>query len=399
MKIVYHHRTRGRDVEGVHIRGIVGALRDLGHEVRVVSFPGADPENTTAPAAGTQPKKSRLSTLVSRTPGVLFELLEIAYNAVTRFRIARIIRDERPDLIYERYSMFLWATIRQARRHGIPIVLEINDSALVPRVRPLFLKSLARRIERWCMQNATGLVFISSYFRDLARETYGTIAPSVVSPNAADAVRFDPALFDRAALRREQGIGNEVVCGYVGAFVHWHGVAEFVARIAPHIAKRRDFRLLFVGGGVDLAAVQATIDEHGIADRVLLPGRVEHADIPRWIACMDFAVLPNSNEYGSPMKLFEFMAMGIGVVAPDYQPIAEVIADEKTGWLFPKGDIERGVECVLEVAGSRTQQIMIGRGARDYILRERQWRTNAEQLLSLVPDEVADAESSGGRTP
>ncbi|HSS06130.1 MAG TPA: glycosyltransferase, partial [Rhodanobacteraceae bacterium] len=120
MKIVYHHRTRGRDVEGVHIRGIVGALRDLGHEVRVVSFPGADPENTTAPAAGTQPKKSRLSTLVSRTPGVLFELLEIAYNAVTRFRIARIIRDERPDLIYERYSMFLWATIRQARRHGIP---------------------------------------------------------------------------------------------------------------------------------------------------------------------------------------------------------------------------------------------------------------------------------------
>jgi glycosyltransferase involved in cell wall biosynthesis len=396
MRIVYHHRTRGRDVEGVHIRGIVGALRDLGHEVRVLSFPGADPEGTTVHVAGAQPK-STLSTLVSRTPGVLFELLELAYNAVTWFRIGRIIRSERPDLIYERYSLFLWATIRQARRRGIPIVLEINDSALVPRVRPLFLKSLARRIERRCMQNATGLVFISSYFRDLAREAYGTIAPSVVSPNAADAARFDPALFDRTALRRQQGIGNEVVCGYVGAFVRWHGVAEFVAHIAPYIAARRDLRLLFVGGGVDLAAVQATIEQHGIADRVLLPGRVEHADIPRWIACMDFAVLPNSNEYGSPMKVFEFMAMGVGVVAPDYQPIAEVIADEKTGWLFPKGDLVSGVELVLEVAGSRTQQIMIGRAARDYILRERQWRTNAEQILSLVPPKIGEPENAGER--
>ena len=51
MRILYHHRTRGRHVEGVHIRGIVHALRSLGHEVSVLSFPGADPEHEHAASA------------------------------------------------------------------------------------------------------------------------------------------------------------------------------------------------------------------------------------------------------------------------------------------------------------------------------------------------------------
>ena len=109
----------------------------------------------------------------------------------------------KPQLIYERYSLFLFATLWLARRRGIPLVLEINDSALVQRVRPLHLKSLARRVEGWCLRNSTGLVFISSYFREQAQQAYGEIAPSVISPNAADLRRFDPARFDSERLRRE----------------------------------------------------------------------------------------------------------------------------------------------------------------------------------------------------
>ncbi|HVV96512.1 MAG TPA: glycosyltransferase [Rhodanobacteraceae bacterium] len=388
MNILYHHRTRGREVEGVHIRGIVHALRDLGHDVRVMSFPGADPERA-APAAAAAGRGGTLARLVTRAPGVLFELLEIGYNAVTWWRVGREIRANTPDLIYERYSLFLFATIWNARRNGIPIVLEINDSALVPRVRPLRLKGLARRIERWCLCNCTGLVFISTHFRDVAESAYGALAPSVVSPNAADAGRFDPARFDRPRLRRERGLGDVVVCGYVGAFVHWHGVAEFVRRIATRLAAAPRLALLLVGGGVDLATIRRTVDEHGLADRIFLPGRVDHASIPEWIACMDYAVLPNSNEYGSPMKLFEFMAMGIGVVAPDYGPIAEVIEDGRTGWLFARGDVDSCVDRVLALAERDDERAAVGRAARAYIVRERQWRNNAEQLLSLVPSSEA----------
>lgn len=383
MRILYHHRTRGRHVEGVHIRGIVQALRELGHEVSVMSFPGADPEREVDEA--TPGKKGVLATLVTKLPGVVFEVFELLYNVVTLFRMMRDWRTAPPSLVYERYSLFLFATIWLARRRGIPLVLEINDSALVDRVRPLVMKGLARRVEGWCLRHATGLVFISTYFRDIAREAYGDIAPSVVSPNAVDLPRFDPSRFDVAALRTERGLAGRVVCGHIGAFAHWHGVDGFVEAIASQLDAVPELALVFVGDGKTLPAVRELIAGRGLADRVLLPGRVPHDEVASWIACMDYAVLPNSNHYGSPMKLFEFMGMGVAVVAPDYAPVAEVIADGRTGWLFPRGDAAACVERVLALARHAEERQRVGDAARDYIASERQWRNNAEQLLTLVP--------------
>jgi glycosyltransferase involved in cell wall biosynthesis len=106
---------------------------------------------------------------------------------------------------------------------------------------------------------------------------------------------------------------------------------------------------------------------------------------------MDYAVLPDSNHYGSPMKLFELMAMGVAVVAPDYDPVTEVISDGQTGWLFPRGETERCVQRVLDLTARTGECQQVGAAARDYIVRERQWRNNAEQLLTLIPNGSAHA--------
>lgn len=384
MRILYHHRTRGRHVEGVHIRGIVHGLRELGHEVSVMSFPGADPEHE--PAVPVASGGGRLAGAVARLPGVLFEFFELGYNLVTLLRMSAAIRRLRPQLIYERYSLFLCATIWLARRRGIPLVLEINDSALVERVRPLRLKGLARRVEGWCLRECTGLVFISSHFRQQAEAAYGRIAPAVISPNAADLAHFDPARFDIARLRAERGLQQRVVCGFIGSFAHWHGVDTFVDAIALRLGEAPELALVLVGDGRMLPAVRALVAERGLAGRVLLPGRVAHDQIASWIACMDYAVLPDSNDYGSPMKLFEFMAMGVAVVAPDYAPVAEVIDEGRTGWLFPRRQTDACVQRVLALATQASERQRVGAAARAYITRERQWRNNAEQLLTLVPD-------------
>jgi glycosyltransferase involved in cell wall biosynthesis len=386
MRILYHHRTRGRHVEGVHIRGIVHALRNLGHEVSVLSFPGADPEHEHEAKTQQAPaSRGWMARLVTRMPGVLFEFLELGYNFVTLVRMGSAFRRIRPQLIYERYSLFLFATVCMARRRGIPLVLEINDSALVQRVRPLYLKALARRIEGWCMRNATGLVFISNYFREQAQQAYGELAPSVISPNAADLSRFDPSRFDRTRLRADRGLRDRIVCGHVGAFAQWHGVERFVENIAERLNEAPDLALVLVGDGLMLPTIRDMIAARGLSDRMLTPGRVPHDDIASWIACMDYAVLPDSNHYGSPMKLFELMAMGVAVVAPDYDPVAEVISDGHTGWLFPRGETERCVQRVLDLTARTDECQQVGAAARDYIVRERQWRNNAEQLLTLMP--------------
>ncbi len=353
MNILYHHRTRGRHVEGVHIRGIVHALRKLGHTVTVMSFPGADPENEQATQSSSG--HGRVASAITHLPGVVFECFELGYNLVTLLRIGTAIGRLKPQLIYERYSLFLFATVWLARRRRIPLVLEINDSALVDRVRSLRLKGFARRIEGWCLRNCTGLVFISSYFRDQAEAAYGPIAPAVISPNAVDLACFDPSRFDAMRLRAERGLTNRIVCGHIGVFAHWHGVDAFVEAIAARLADVPQLALVFVGDGRTLPAVRDMVTSRGLSDRVLLPGRVAHDEIASWIACMDYAVLPNSNHYGSPMKLFELMGMGVAVVAPDYAPVAEVIGDGNTGWLFPRGEM-------AACAATRARPCCTGRG-------------------------------------
>ncbi|WP_432454620.1 MULTISPECIES: glycosyltransferase family 4 protein [unclassified Agarivorans] len=396
MNILFHHRTRGRGAEGVHIRGVVKGLRELGHQVKILSLPGADPEeelptnNEPEPSATEQPAApkrglfTRITELTKYTPEFVFELFELGFNVIAWWRLRKTVKQQKVELIYERYSLFMFASVWWAKRHHLPIILEINDSCLVHRVRHLFFQSLAKRVEQWIFSHATGLVFISSRFQQVAVDTYPNIAPSVVSPNAADLDQF--VIDEQAAqqLRQQLHIEDKVVVGYVGAFVHWHGIDWFVDMIAERLKDYPDIVLLLVGDGACYESIKQRIASAGAEQQIILPGRVAHDQVPVYLSAMDYGILPDSNDYGSPMKLFEFMAMGKGMVAPDFTPIAEVVADGETSWLFPANQRQACVERVLDLSLKAEEQALVGRNARQYIERERQWRHNAEQLLTLV---------------
>ncbi|MEH6625332.1 MAG: glycosyltransferase family 4 protein [Motiliproteus sp.] len=401
MNILFHHRTRGRGAEGVHIRGVVKGLRELGHKVSILSLPGADPEEEEKPQQSSeakQPESSKvaskesattnplrwLTDLTKHVPEFAFELFELAYNLVAWFRVRKTVSALDIQMIYERYSLFMFATVWWCKRHNIPIVLEINDSALVDRVRSLYFRKFACRIERWIFSNATGLVFISSHFQQVATDAYGEITSSVVSPNAADLDKFVLNDADAQALRVELGIDDKVVLGYVGAFVYWHGIDWFVEMIADRLKEVPNLVLLLVGDGVCYESIRNRVSQAGVESQVILPGRVEHTDVARYLSAMDFGILPDSNDYGSPMKLFEFMAMAKGMVAPDFSPIAEVVEDGKTSWLFKANDRKACIDKVLQLIDDRQELKQVGGFAREYIERERQWRHNAEQIISLV---------------
>jgi glycosyltransferase involved in cell wall biosynthesis len=384
MRILYHHRTRGAGVERVHILGIADALRKLGHRVDVMSVTGLEQVEGDVAAVSAKGWKWRfIHAFTTRIPEFLFEFVELAYNILAAFRLSRYIGDRKPDLIYERYSMFLFAGVWIARRNGIPIILEVNDSAAVERVRPLFFVSIARRIEKWIFSNCSGIVFVSRQFQREVVAHFGELAQSIVSPNGADIEQFSPSSELRERTRLQLGVDKKVVCGYVGAFVHWHGIDWFIRDIIEQMKKCPELVLLLVGDGRLYEEIQKLVRDRGASDRILLTGRVPHIEVSSFIAAMDFAVLPDSNTYGSPMKLFELMAMGIGVVAPNFDPICEVVVDGSTGWLFPARDHIGCVERVLSIATQSQEHLRVGLAAREYIAEHRQWKNNVDQLLAL----------------
>jgi hypothetical protein len=78
------------------------------------------------------------------------------------------------------------------------------------------------------------------------------------------------------------------------------------------------------------------------------------------------------------------MAMKCGMVIPDFSPIEEVVTDKETSWLFPQGEREACVSLTMVVSKKIAEQMEVGNNARNYIVNDRQWRHNAELLLTLI---------------
>jgi glycosyltransferase involved in cell wall biosynthesis len=383
-RVLYHHRTQGKAVEGVHIRGITDALRAEGVSVDIISLPGADPYASPKAMSPTQQARPWMKAVVS-LPEPLFELAEVGYNLVAGWRLRKYL-NANPDVgfIYERYSLFMFITTWIARRRKLPIILEINDSATVYRVRPLFFLKLATAIERWVLRNADGLVFVSGVFRDRVAKAHGDkIAPAIVTHNAANIDKFSPTAEQRDAARKQWGLEGHVVCGYLGAFVPWHAIDQFVYRIADQLKAAPHLKLLLVGDGATFDQVKEFVQQKGLEKQVLLTGRVSHDQVPGLLAAMDMAVLPSAGDYTSPVKLFEFMACGIAPIAPNFEPIQEVVKDGTTGWMFKAGDLDSAVGMVMEHSRDLTQLKKVGAAARAYIAAERQWRNNILQLVDF----------------
>jgi glycosyltransferase involved in cell wall biosynthesis len=383
-RVLYHHRTQGKAVEGVHIRGITDALRADGVAVDIISLPGADPYATPKAMSPTKQAKWWMK-LVTSLPEPMFELAELGYNVVAGWRIWRYLAAN-PDVnfIYERYSLYMFVAVLIARMRGLNIILEVNDSSTVYRVRPLFFLRLATWIEGWVFSRASGLVFVSTVFRDrVAGAHTKRLAPAIITPNAANIDKFSFTPEMRAQTRQKWGLDGHVVCGYLGAFVPWHAIDQFVYRIAPILAQSPKLKLLLVGDGATFDEVAAFVKGKGLDKQILLTGRVSHDEVPGLLSAMDMAVLPSAGDYTSPVKLFEFMACGVPPVAPDFLPIREVVKEGRTGWMFKAGNLDEAVQQVLAKSQDADKLREVGQAARAYIAAERQWRHNVVQLVDF----------------
>ena len=387
MKYLYHHRTQGLNVEGVHVRSICKALVSQGHQVRLVSVTSTDDQFTRDPLQKTENHKNEntgvLKYLAKKLPEPLFELLEIGYNLYSFVRLWSVIHFDRPERIYERYSLFLFSTLILAKLYRIPIVYEVNDSTQLERLRPLYFKSIATWIEKKVFTKASGLVFVSERLKEIIEAAYSLESHSVVTPNASEKAVFyyDETL--RESSKKALNLQKQIVCGFIGCFARWHGVHHFISKLAPKLKNHPNLTLLLVGDGETLQEVRSIVEKNDLSDQVILTGNVPHADIINYIRSMDLSILPSSNEYGSPMKIFELMGTGVPIVAADYPPVQEIIVDKIDGWMFPRGNFDACIDTLLDVYNKKDTLHKVAVAAESKIHRHHQWTDNTEQLEAL----------------
>ncbi len=382
MNIVYSFRTRGVGAESVHISGISRAFEKLGNKVHFASPCGIDPGSD--PYRRESGRALFWKILAERLPRLFFEITELTYNVFAWFRVTRRLRSAQFGLIYERHAFFLFATGFAASKFGIPLVVEVNELVGDERVRrqPV-LASLAAWCDKRLFDRASLIVVVSPYLKrqlikrhDIPEEKIQIHCNAVddeMMENRPDADRFI----------REFKLNGKFNLGFVGWFVEWHHLdvlIEVFARLCNECPEI-NANLLLVGNGPLHEKLIRKSEDLGMAEKVTFTGVVEHGRVPEALQAMDIAIIPHSNEYRSPIKLFEYMAQGCAVVAPQTEPISMVIDNGENGLLFTPLDKDQIFHSLARLATDADLRLRMGNRARQHILNRHTWRHNAQRII------------------
>jgi glycosyltransferase involved in cell wall biosynthesis len=389
MTFVYHHRTAGRGGEGHHIMSVVHALEARGHHVVIVSPPGIDPRRASdaAPLDKGSTRESGVRRLWKwlsvRAPQVLFELAEVAYNVQALMAVRRALNERPGAVYYERYAFFLFASVWWARRKGHTVLLEVNEVVGIERARHQLFVPLARWIERQTFRRATHIITVSTFLKDEIVRRGGKAATTHVFPNAIDPSRFSGPS-GRERVRSALGLTDAVVVGFAGWFDAWDRLDVLIPAVAELRQAGRNIRILLVGDGPVAPTLRDLAARAGLADHVTLTGRVPRSEMPAYIEAMDICVLPDSNEFGSPMVLFEFMAMGRAIVACDRGPIRDVL---RTGWngvIVAPADAAALKQAFARLMDEPSWMTRMGYTARLDVMANHTWDATVRRMLELL---------------
>jgi glycosyltransferase involved in cell wall biosynthesis len=313
----------------------------------------------------------------------------------------------RPAYIYERLVLGNFAGARLSRNLNIPYIVEYNGSEIAMRHsfgsgafenEKLFLEA-----ERLAFAQATIISVISEHVRDDVLSRGIDPRKVLVNPNGVNCAEYAPGTpEERRELRSSLGISAEApVVGFIGTFGGWHGIDVLTAAL-PEICQRApQVRFLLIGDGNLKPMVLETIRQYGLHDSVIDVGRTEQRTGARLLKAADIYVSPHSSHmrdtpfFGSPTKLFEYMAMGGGIVASDLEQLGQVLAPslrpgdfvqgapevgQKRAVLCRPGDVEEFVAGVLALVRQPGVAAALGRNARQAAIEHFSWDRHVARI-------------------
>lgn len=358
MKILYSLSNPGdrlgveRAGHIVRVNALLRELLELGHQI--VRLEAAEERGTQIAVSAYRGifKKyfPKYPALVMRDLGRMFHSRQYAQ------RLARMIEVNKPDFILETYLAFNMAGKIASEITNVPLV--VDDLAPVWEEEQLYgvgLKKTLRRVYREVTEEAKLLIAVNKTIKQyLLQEGVSEGKISIVE-NGIDDKLFNPRV-DGRNQRIKFGIGSEeTVVVFVGSFQPYHRV-DLLLQAFSAVETDRSIRLLLVGEGVSAKEAKSLASDLGLGSRAIFTGRVPYDEVPAYMAAGDIAVMPATNEYGNPMKIYEYMALGKPVIAPNQNTILEIAEHNKTAYLVERENInalKAALQTLIEDAAFR----------------------------------------------
>ena len=357
----------------VHVASVAAGLAGLGHEVHVVASPGEGP----FPQVGA-------SWIGLPPPG-----------GVRRLRWLRAVRVQslaarlRPDVVIERYYNFGGEGIRAARAVGALAVLEVNapvvdhpGSAKRRLDRALLVEPMRRWREWQCRRTDLFVTPLRGILPDWVP------AERIVELEwGADTHRFRPGASGEAAFDRREG---DTCVVFAGAFRPWHGALQLVDAMRRLQKRGRcDVTCVLIGSGPELPRVRQAAER---VDGVRCLGDVPHERMPACLAAADVGAAPFDVRahpplalgfYWSPLKVFEYMAAGLPVIAPRIERLARIVRDGQEGVLYDAGD-PGALAAALDALRDAGRRRRLGDAARRRAVERFGWDVHCRRLSEAL---------------
>lgn len=392
-RIAYVCADRGVPIGGhkgssTHVTELVRALQARGAEVRIIAARSeadglpAPVEDLGAERATRQARQALFADARGpRAEARAAEAFGVLLNQPLGRALERLYRRWPFDAVYERYSLWGVAAASFARAAGLPHLLEVNAPLREEqrRYRALENPALAASIEAFVLRGASHVLVQSEALRPYVVR-HGAEARRVhVLPNAADPARFAP--------RPVRAAGDPFVIGFLGTLKPWHGLDQLL-RAVRQLHRRWDgYRLLIAGDGPLRPELERTVRASGLRDVTTFTGPLAHAEVPAALARMDVGVAPYprlAGFYFSPLKVFEYLAAGVPVVASDIGQLGEVLDDNRTALLHRPGSVGDLVEAIDRLRRQPARAAALARAGRSLVRRRYTWSHNAARVLRLV---------------
>jgi glycosyltransferase involved in cell wall biosynthesis len=377
MKILYHHRIRSKDGQYVHIEELMRALKRLGHEIILVGPRAIEKEEFGSDAG-------LIAKLKKRLPRFFYELLELSYSFPACVRLWRAARRHQPDGIYERYSLLFPAGIWVRWLLRIPFLLEVNAPLFDERSRygGIQLNWLARWSEKYVWHAADFVLPVTRVLAGYVSDAGVPESRIVVIPNGVDRTRFQNQP-DREEVKKSLSLEGKLVLGFTGFVREWHRLDCVIDWIADHggLPARH---LLITGDGPARGALEKRARERGVSHALTITGTVSREEVSRYVAAYDIALQPAVVAYASPLKLFEYLALGCAIIAPSTPNIREILTDGENALLFDPSERNSFGHTLERLCEDSHLRERLSQNARRTI-EERQltWDHNAGRVLQL----------------
>lgn len=324
----------------------------------------------------------------------------------TEVRLEKLARELRPDILHA-HSPVLNAipALRVGKRLGIPVVYEIRafweDAAVdhgTTREGSLRYR-LTRALETWVLRRVDHAFTICEGLRSDIVSRGITPEKVTVIPNAVDIEGFQLSGEPDAELKRRLGLDGATVIGFIGSFYAYEGLDLLLDAFPAMLAKRPELRILLVGGGPQETNLKAQAQRLGIADKVVLTGRVPHGEVSRYYDLIDLLAYPRHSmrltELVTPLKPLEAMAQGRIFIASDVGGHKELIHDGETGRLFRAGSATALAEVADELLAQRERWTGYRAAGRRFVETERNWLNSVAKYKPVYERLVRSHKSSG----